>query len=393
MGVLYAKVDGVWVPVGTDPPSPNDHPPAYIGPRKDAPTDQALFGYDAHGGDIGFSVSPAGTMQVIAGNAQSSAFYEAQGPNEAPTSYTLLARVYRVPNGGAFEVGGMKMGRHPNLGNATASIWQAGNESNTAYHLLLNSVDGSATLNGATVTIRQAGADRMNFWGTHTEFVNLPVRLANTTVRTVNLGIGDGEPTNGAYSQAHLYVSSTTTQARIGLRGGNYSNQIRCHSGDTGSVAAVNTDNTGFVAFKGLAYINASSATIKRKIRTLRPQRERIVVRRDPWSDTVEPPDIMALRPVVYRPKVAATMLDDDGNSITAPLDTVIGKEGHRERLGLIAEDVQYVIPSAVAHAPDGAAGGVMYDQITVALLDHVQRLTQTVETLQYRIAELEARP
>jgi hypothetical protein len=75
------------------------------------------------------------------------------------------------------------------------------------------------------------------------------------------------------------------------------------------------------------------------------------------------------------------------------PLDTVAGRESHRERLGLIAEDVEHVVPSAVSHAPGGEAAGIDYAQITVALLDHVQELTRTVETLRYRITELEARP
>jgi hypothetical protein len=83
----------------------------------------------------------------------------------------------------------------------------------------------------------------------------------------------------------------------------------------------------------------------------------------------------------------------DDPTSWTfedEPLDTVAGHEAHRERLGLIAEDVQHVVPSAVSHGPGGEASGIDYAQITVALLDHVQELTRTVETLRYRITELE---
>ena len=54
-----------------------------------------------------------------------------------------------------------------------------------------------------------------------------------------------------------------------------------------------------------------------------------------------------------------------------------------RERLGLIAEQVESVLPSAVDHNADGEVLGIDYAQVTVALLDHVQQLTKRIEMLE----------
>ena len=72
-------------------------------------------------------------------------------------------------------------------------------------------------------------------------------------------------------------------------------------------------------------------------------------VHRDPASDIVEQPDIMALRPTVYRSRKLMQLGDED-----YPDDTPLGRETRRERMGLIADEVQYVIPSAVMHDFDG---------------------------------------
>ena len=69
----------------------------------------------------------------------------------------------------------------------------------------------------------------------------------------------------------------------------------------------------------------------------------------------------------------------------------LVGSEGHRERLGLVAEDVETVIPSAVSHGAEGNVVGIDYAQVTVALLAHVQRMTEEMATMRYRITELEA--
>ena len=104
----------------------------------------------------------------------------------------------------------------------------------------------------------------------------------------------------------------------------------------------------------------------------------------------------MALRPVAFRPKAPAShpVKNEQGEwegGEDWPLDSWWGHEGHRERLGLVAEDVETVIPSAVSHGAEGNVVGIDYAQVTVALLAHVQRMTEEMATMRYRIAELEA--
>jgi hypothetical protein len=151
-------------------------------------------------------------------------------------------------------------------------------------------------------------------------------------------------------------------------------------------IDCVNMAGTGFAVFGALSFSTLSTATAKRDVRSLRDW-ERPSVAADPSADTVGLPDVMALRPVAFRPKGGVQRTDGSA------ADGVIGAEGQRERLGLIAEEAQHVIPSAVTHNVDGDALGIDYAQVTVALLDHVQQLTATVETLRYRIAELEDPP
>lgn len=389
-GVLYARVDGQWVPLASGHIGPYDHPPAYIGPRRDGQPTLASFSHVDLGGSIGYGVEPSGTLTAIVGQGQRLNFFEAVGPlGGPPSSHRVLGSVYWGGEGGVLDIGGLSIGDHPTQSGAWhAGIWPTAATAQSQYLLLNNKVDNSTLVNSAgTLGLRINNVDQVALYGTHTSMTRVPVRVQN-----VNLGVGDQEPANGQWSEAHLFTSSTSTHSRIAMRGGNLAVQLRAYNGQN-YIGGLSGDNTAWMAFAGLAYINQSSATIKRRIRTLRPQRERIVVQRDPRSDEVEQPDIMALRPVAFRMKVGAKYVDEAGATYDAPLDTWTGFEGQRERLGLIAEDVAHIIPSAVAHNDDGTAAGIMYDQITVALLDHVQRLTETVETLRYRIAELEARP
>ena len=152
------------------------------------------------------------------------------------------------------------------------------------------------------------------------------------------------------------------------------------------TIAAMDMNNGGTVSVLAASFPVGSALATKKDVRLLRPERERIVVRRDPTSDVVEQPDIMALRPIVYRSRNLMQLGEED-----YPDGTPLGQETRRERMGLIADEVQHVIPSAVMHDSEGEVVGIHYDQITVALLDHVQELTRTVETLQRRITELEA--
>ena len=177
----------------------------------------------------------------------------------------------------------------------------------------------------------------------------------------------------------------------IGFHNGTYASGWRTHTGSGDQIEAINWNQSDFVPLYAKNFPVASTITIKRDVRSLRPERERNDVRLDPASDTVDQPDVMALRPVAFRYKTPMQRINPDtGKGEPEPEDTILGRESRREYLGLIAEEVQHVLPSAVNHDVDGKAMGVEYSQITVALLDHVQRLTDEIATLRYRVAELE---
>ena len=173
-----------------------------------------------------------------------------------------------------------------------------------------------------------------------------------------------------------------------------------------------NGSGNGHVNFVCYQLEQVSSAAMKKDIRPLRADFTPTATALDPESDTVSVlPDIMALRPVVYRHAIDPTYITvdetpemyplaplPDGTINEAPLapsitadkvtetpwpDDRIGREFRREQLGLIAEEVEAVIPSAVTHNLDGTARGIVYSEITIALLDHVQRLTERVAALE----------
>lgn len=168
----------------------------------------------------------------------------------------------------------------------------------------------------------------------------------------------------------------------------------------------LNNPNTGYIPIAASAFETNSTITSKRDVRPLR-DRERVIVHHPIDADVAPQPDVMALRPIAYRPVIPAMRIAptegeyetvnpfDDATWRSEPCDpdSVFGREGLRERLGLIAEEVQHVIPSAVSHDIDGNAIGIDYAQVTVALLDHVQRMTDEISTLRYRVAELEGTP
>jgi len=59
---------------------------------------------------------------------------------------------------------------------------------------------------------------------------------------------------------------------------------------------------------------------------------------------------------------------------------------------GLIAEEVDEVLPELVLHRPTGEAETVLYNEIPAMLLNELQKQRQTIEDLKARLARLEAR-
>jgi hypothetical protein len=129
-----------------------------------------------------------------------------------------------------------------------------------------------------------------------------------------------------------------------------------------GRMEVVSGDGSAYVDIGAKAFPTLSSRRYKTKI-----------------ERAAKPVDIMRLQPVTYAP------LPEPKS--TEPKSDLTDENGLR--LGLIAEDIEDAFPSAVSHDADGKVSGIDYAQVTVALLDHVQRLTARVEALEAEVTAL----
>jgi hypothetical protein len=222
---------------------------------------------------------------------------------------------------------------------------------------------------------------------------------SNALIQSVKAG-------NPNWSAAHLLAYATTDYADIAFyqATGGAAPQLRNHSSDGYAIGFMNSDQSGWSNAKAYAFVVQSTMTMKHDIRSLSPDMEPRPAY-VPWNqDVIDQANIMALRPAVYRrndlpqivvprsgyDRVAAE--DDDSWEIIESTNPVMQVDYKREQLGLIAEEVAMVLPTAVQFdCNTGNPAGINYVPIIVAMLDHVQRLTRHVETLQYRITELEA--
>src|SRR6185295_16891570 len=89
-----------------------------------------------------------------------------------------------------------------------------------------------------------------------------------------------------------------------------------------------------------------------------------------PMADSIA--TLMQLRPVTFRYRKEY----DDGARVL--------------QYGLIAEEVDLVLPNLVARNPDGSIHTVRYQFLAPMLLDVVQRQQRTIETQAARITTLE---
>jgi hypothetical protein len=286
------------------------------------------------------------------------------GPSIRPTAntwdnYTMLgqgaATFLNAPPGGTlyFRIGNTTVAQStpstfsilPTLScNAVYCGDLSANSLGSAYHVHGNTVRGLSTNQGV-----------WNTWG----------------ILSWAQGGGGGLAING------IYLEGTTACG------------WRMHYQQGNCMYAVAWDNGSHTPVGGERFDTLSTITHKRGVRPLRPERERITVDLDPAVDELAEPDIMSLRPVAFRYKRPAQRIplgSDVGEDW--PADEIIGAESRRERLGLIGEEVQHVIPSAVSHDSEGNVMGIDYAQVTVALLDHVQRLTDEVGMLRAALAQ-----
>ena len=430
--ILYAKVDDEWVAVlgggegggevGPPPGSSWVIAPAETGARSDA-VDQARFGNMSDTSkQVGFFSAASGENLVINANGQTFSLWDRTADG---TSYRQLASFslgLTTVSAGDVRLGQWRFHDSPHTGCA---LLPTANDPTSGYTLL--AAYGSTYLNcptGGSLNFRvgqvqymsltpttftcnptlscnaiSSGAINTNGQGLTTGAIscgNINAGTGTINCGTINSSAGVGAVVFGAnagnrtgnWSGAHFTAYNPAGDyhgARIGFYASGAASQWWLGYPNGGSLVAMNDQNSGTVGIIAAAFSVGSALAIKKDVRTLRPERERITVQRDPASDLVAQPDIMALRPVAFRPRI---LMQLDGEDY--PADTVLGRETRRERLGLIADEVQHVIPSAVIHNTDNEVVGIDYAQVTVALLDHVQELTRTVETLQYRIAELE---
>ncbi|MEU9605468.1 tail fiber domain-containing protein [Streptomyces sp. NPDC048057] len=96
-------------------------------------------------------------------------------------------------------------------------------------------------------------------------------------------------------------------------------------------------------------------------------------------DQVINPDDVLALRPVIYDRKDTVT----EGGSV---------KEGRKDEVGLIAEEVEAAGLDWMVNYLDGEVDGLRYDLLGVALVPVVQRQARQIVDLERRLATLEAK-
>jgi hypothetical protein len=224
---------------------------------------------------------------------------------------------------------------------------------------------------------------------------NMYVRAAIRTDGWLQSVRGDAVWWNNAHIQA--YCNGNYCSMSFYQTAGGAAPQLRNHASDGYAIASVNSDQSGFANLKAYAFQTMSTATMKHDIRSYHdfvPYPSDVE-----WDCDVMVADIMALRPVVFRRNdLPQKVIRIDDGAETLPMDQqeweiienmnpIAQVEYKREQLGLIAEEVAKVIPSAVQYSwTDGAPGGINYVPVIVALLAHVQKLTLRVDMLEAEV-------
>ena len=375
--------------------------PAKAGPRSGFAT-QARFGHKDAPLDNGYIMTSDGTCEVNVATSKKFNVYDTAGVNAAS---------FGNPRS---DINGWRLGAHP-VHTSYSSLTRTDATTTGNFTLMSSAANGETILNGTSaVYIRENNAARFQVSGgqCHTSvLLNVSGGLqVHSGSITANAGVhayfngqvqGKHAPANYNWDQSAFLAITPGgggTYSRAGYHSGSYAPQLGGHN-NLGNVIYVTDTGGNSAPVYASAFTVYSAIAVKRDVRSLRPERERGVVHYSPLLDTVPDPDIMSLRPVTFRPKNPNHRLEqvdedlDDTKSweiVEEDIHSSLGIQGNRERLGLIADEVQHVIPSAVAHDVDGEVVGIDYAQIVVALLDHVQRMTETIETLTYRITELE---
>lgn len=399
-GVVQAVVAGTNVTVNnTDPARPVVSAagaaltPAYVGPFRTGASsvDTSIAQFSSTAGGVrkeGLHVDTSGYVRIYSQQGVSPGISQITFSEIAPDHLTesWIASLIKE----RFQLGDLTMGKH--AAHGLYGMWINSEAATTpaAYCWLWESGDH---------LINAASGKKISLRHGNTTIANFSAALSQTLSDQFQIDSNISGQIAWNYAQLLFYPPGGHNFQRIALYSAGSCPQIRNNTAFADTVELTTSSAAANCQIIASAFTVSSSTLIKRDVRSL-SDRERIVVHHPVDADEVPPPDIMSLRPVAYRPKEPAmkivphdeTTFDpaDEDTWHYEPHDGILGHEGRRERLGLIAEEVQTVIPSAVIHGEDGQVGGIDYAQITVALLDHVQRLTEEVATLRYRIAELE---
>ena len=63
-----------------------------------------------------------------------------------------------------------------------------------------------------------------------------------------------------------------------------------------------------------------------------------------------------------------------------------IGKPSHKKQVGLIAEEVEQIMPSLVAYNMDGGVESVKYHELPILLLNELQKALKRIEDLESKL-------
>ena len=191
-------------------------------------------------------------------------------------------------------------------------------------------VQGDALVKSTGGSVSLSGSDgSMEVWGTDGAFIDLKdsesddydVRITQI-FGTSNLSLLGG----------NIGIGTVSPQAKLDIMG-----TVAVRSMPTGSYTAVHVDGNG------LLYRATSSRRYKEDIRAL----------------TIDPGLALKLQPVQFR-----------------------WKESGANDIGLIAEDVDRVIPEVVVRDADGRPDAVQYDKLTLFLLATLKEQSNTIEQM-----------
>jgi hypothetical protein len=388
-GNVWAKNAGVWQQIQVQSPAFAHETPAF--------STTAHFGSSAlaPANELGIFLPPYGAVRIGVKNSNPVEFFELDPTNTTPEG--AFAGFRKTGS----TISGFKLGDSTTPGwksieriGGTAGQWGIHDvngairfTSTTGFTFGLPSDDVlSIEVDKVRVSQPVEMASNLNVLGSAglSVFASLTVGQGATVGANVHSTAGrllaDGAPENGTYAGAQIALNPPDRDSFIGLRGGNGGGtaavQLMCRAAEGVAVGTLSGDGNVWAPMLASAFTVQSTAAVKTDIRPLND-----VVHpagtQDPMSDTVPVPDIMALRPVAFRPSEYPT------GTTEPPL--VLNEQ--RERIGLIAEEVELVMPSAVRRNLDGTAFGIDYDQVFVALLDHVQRLTAELTRLRTELA------